>query len=198
VEKMRVSALSIGPAVDQGTAQAFNAELALLWNTEIDWNVSQNEPAAAGFSEISNIVSFLADSKELIVPVASALAGRFSGPASTKFRDVLSRCRRNPVTGRPYVPMMIGFGTNPRFSSVRFYFYREVDADELNTQLKEMVALLETLPEEAFMSSTGPMENGFFWDHEQQRWRENYATSPLSPGNRRDPWFPEKVFDDWA
>lgn len=196
--KLRVSLHSIGPAVNDVSVEDLYSGLSELPGSQVVWDVSGYEPPAAGFSEISNVVSFLADSKELLLPAATWIAGKYGGAASGKFRDVLSQCRRSRESGRPYVPMMIGFGTNPDFPSVRFFFHREVDAEELRAQLKGMIEVLESIPEEAFYSSPGPTENGFFWDHQEKRWRENYALRPMIPDNDEEPWFPEKVFDDWG
>lgn len=189
---------SVGSVGDGSAVEAFYHELDELPNSQLVWEASIYEPPAAGFSEIANFVSFLADSKELLLPVATWLAGKYGGEASDKFRDVLSQCRRSRDTGRPYVPMMIGFGTNPDFPSVRFFFHREANAEELREQLQGMIAVLESIPENAFYSSPGPTENGFFWDHKQRRWRENYAMRPMQSANEEGPWFPEKIFDDWT
>lgn len=194
---IRVSLRSVGPVVDGASAEVFYRDLSELPSSLLTWDVTVYEPPAAGFSEIANFVSFLADSKELLLPAASWLAGKYGGAASGKFRDVLSRCRRSRETGRPYVPMMIGFGTNLAYPSVRFFFHREVNEDELRQQLNAMVEVLEQIPEKAFQSSPGPTENGFFWDHNEERWMENYAIRPMRPGDNHGPWLPEKLFDDW-
>jgi hypothetical protein len=197
MSEIQVSALSIGPDVDKVIAEEFYGGMAELPNTAFARQTTAFEPPAAGFSEIANIISFLADSKEVLLPIATAMAGKYGGTAAGSFRNMLSRCRRNPKTGRPYVPMMISFGTNLNFPSVRFYFHREVDADELGRQLQEMVKVLESIPEAAFDLSPGPMEFGFFWDHNDLRWRENFANRSMRPSENSDPWFPEKIFDDW-
>lgn len=197
MNEVRVSMVSIGPVVDKTLADEFYSSMVNLPNAVISREVTEIEPPAAGFSEIANIIGFLADSKEVLLPIATALAGKYGGPAAGTFRTMLSRCRKNPETGRPYVPMMIAFGTNPYFPSVRFFFHREVDSNELGQQLNGMVEVLEQIPEEVFQSSRGPTENGFFWDQREARWRENYALRPLIPCDDQGPWFPEKVFDDW-
>lgn len=189
---------SVGPVVGGAAVEPLYRDLSEMPGSHLVWDATLYEPPAAGFSEIANFVSFLADSKELLLPVATWIAGKYGGAASGRFRDVLSQCRRSLDTGRPYVPMMIGFGTNPGFPSVRFFFHREVDAEELRQQLREMIKVLESIPEDAFFCSPGPTENGFFWDHRESRWRENYAHRPLDTSHDETPWLPEKLFDEWA
>lgn len=193
-----VTIQSIGSVGDGAAVGEFYRDLPMLPESLLTWQETIYEPPAAGFSEIANVVSFLADSKELLLPAASWVAGRYGGAASDKFRGVLSRCRRSRDSGRPYVPMMIGFGTDPRYPSVRFFFHREVVDDELRRQLFGMVQILERLPEEAFRSAPGSTENGFSWDHQEARWRENYANCPLMGDNDEALWFPKDVFDDWT
>lgn len=197
-KKVKAAFHSVGPVGDGSAVEALYHDLSELPNSELVWDATVYEPPAAGFSEIANVVSFLADSKELLLPVATWFAGKYGGAASGRFRSVLSRCRRSRDTGRPYVPMMIGFGTNPGFPSIRFFFHREVDAGELREQLQEMIEVLESIPKDAFYSSPGPTENGFFWDHRQRRWRENYASRPMRSAHDQDPWFPVGIFDEWT
>lgn len=153
------------------------------------------EPVAAGMSEIATVLSILADSKEVLVPVLTGLASWFGGPGVGKFRDLVRNTRRSKETGRGYIPVCVQVGTAPPHGSVRFYFHGDPDPEQLKRQWEEVGAIIRSLPAEALNESPGPQEYGYFWDNERAEWRGELFYQVRDQFRTEGVWFPPDLFD---
>lgn len=189
-----VTSHAVGPVIDEQAYSNLLDEISEGLGAPLDNEVFETEPPAAGMSEIAVVMSFLADSKEVLLPVISWMVGRFGGPAFNTLRDYLDGSRRSRETGRPYVPLCVAFGTNPdNRGSVRFYFHGRPAQKQLERQFEEMYRVIDALPEVALAEMAGPPEYGYFWDEEQSRWRGQlyYSATP----DADEVWFPDDLLD---
>lgn len=196
MRQVQVSAVSIGPVINAEDVGDFLREFEQSLDLQVDWHQSEHEPPAAGLSEIANLVSIVADSKELIL-AAWFLADRYGGPAIEKLRRLIKTSRNNKQTGRPYIPLMIAFGTKTGLPSVSFYFHGEPTEEQLQQQLNAMALILESLPEEALGEMPGPPEYGYFWDDKREGWRGTLHYQAKDNLEELEIWFPPDLLGPW-
>lgn len=131
----------------------------------------------------------------MLIPVVPAIGARFGGPAVGKFRALLGNSRRSKASNRPYIPLCIEVGTNPRFGSIRFYFHGDPDPEQLKRQWEAVGAVIRSLPDEALDNSPGPQEYGYFWDKEHDEWRGDLYYRVKDEFRTEGPWSPPDLFE---
>lgn len=194
--QVEVSVMSVGPVIDAQAVSDFLRELEQSPSFHVDWQQSEYEPPAAGLSEIANLMSLIADSKELVL-AAWFIADRYGGTAKSKLRRIIQTSRKNNESGRPYIPLMLAFGTKRNLPSVRFYFHGDPVEEQLKRQLTAMAEVLESLPEEALGEMPGPQEYGYFWDQDRGQWRGTLFYQTNENPDDLEIWFPPNLLGPW-
>lgn len=167
----RIVVQRIRQTVDEDVAESIKDELANLYEVPVDSiSYSNAGKPAFGLAEVT-----------LTVGIVGPLVYKFLEPlittAGEAFRDkVLDIIRKTKgAPGGPYIGVSIEFGdaSDEEFpdTPIRYYFYRQVDDQELMKRLKAADQHLSSLPPELLSERAAPVEYGFFWDRKTQRWR---------------------------
>lgn len=167
----RILVHRIQQAVSRGVAKPIEEELMSLYRVPIESTSYDNRGKPAfGLAETA-----------LVIAVLWPLVHKFFEPlvttAGEAFRNrVLETIRKTRHTpSGPHISVAIQFGdeSDEEFpdTPIRYYFYHQIDDEELVKRLKAADKHLKSLPRELFSERSAPVEYGFFWDRETQQWR---------------------------
>lgn len=162
----RIQVVYLLPVLAANDAAPFIGELEAHFGN-VEARPINSEPPAAGFSEISMVLTALGGvvSVAFITGFFEELGSESARQLREGLRRVLERGRRN-YWGRKYSPLCIELG------QARFHFHQPLSEDELLKRIRKADELVKSLPPEAYDGRPqGPMEYGFFWDTETEQWR---------------------------
>ncbi len=190
-----VTIYAVSPVLGHEIPNQVATELSSQLGHPATLEVLDNEPPAAGMSEIAMVIEVVSNAGGAVAFLALLLNTVKGTTLGEAIGRVLSRGRRSETSGRAYVPISINIGAQGSGMPLRFMFHGKVSQQEFLIRLEKAKELAATIPPEMLSGPGGPAEYSFFWDHENRHWR-GQIYDPDSLGVDDDFWLPPDLYAD--